>query len=140
MEKPINNLMDWSAAVRLRDNFKCVKCGLQRHVLAHHIKPKEQFPDLAFDVNNGVTLCRKCHHKIHIEECSPNPSLSIGPWTLQDHIGKIGKVGLYSTQGLKFPVIISDLRCLDERLDFLVKPIGGSGEKWSRADYIEIID
>jgi len=32
---------------------------------AHHIKPYELFPDQRGDVDNGVTLCSRCHWEVH---------------------------------------------------------------------------
>ena len=32
---------------------------------AHHIKPKAKFPNEAYDDNNGVALCQKCHKEYH---------------------------------------------------------------------------
>lgn len=56
----------WRKAVYERDDWTCRHCkkrGVRLH--AHHIKPKSQYPDLIFDVSNGLTLCEPCHHKIH---------------------------------------------------------------------------
>lgn len=55
---------EWQAAVFKRDNSTCQDCkepvtGKQRQ--AHHLKPREAYPELIFDVNNGLTLCAKCH-------------------------------------------------------------------------------
>lgn len=65
--KPCNNLTNWSYHVRYRDNFTCQDCGVKPEdkqlVQAHHIKPKRKFPQLKFDVNNGVALCDPCHKK-----------------------------------------------------------------------------
>ena len=139
MEKPITNLMDWSAAVRSRDGFRCVQCGSTRLVCAHHIKPRFKRPDLIFDLNNGEALCRRCHHEAHILECAPNPELFLRGWQREDYIGKIGKLGMFMLGGMKIPVIIADVRCIYSRLDLLMRPIGGSGERWSKADYVELL-
>ena len=32
---------------------------------AHHIKEVAKHPDLIYDVDNGVTLCKECHDLIH---------------------------------------------------------------------------
>lgn len=56
---------DWRIAVYLRDEFTCVVCGQVGGKLhAHHIKSWAEFPELRFDVSNGVTACKKCHKEI----------------------------------------------------------------------------
>jgi len=56
---------DWTDAVKTRDNFTCQHCKTYslKHLHAHHIKDWDNFPELRFDVNNGITLCRGCHRK-----------------------------------------------------------------------------
>lgn len=55
----------WRRAVYKRDNFTCQECGDNRgrNLEAHHIKPYSLFSSLIFDINNGLTLCKKCHKK-----------------------------------------------------------------------------
>lgn len=53
---------EWRIKVFERDNYTCQDCGLQGIELhPHHIKSVSQFPELAFDVDNGKTLCVDCH-------------------------------------------------------------------------------
>jgi hypothetical protein len=78
---------EWAKKVYERDNYTCQKCGmkgvmpstncvdqggrtltvydpgLQLH--AHHIKPYALFPKLAWNLDNGITLCENCHRKAH---------------------------------------------------------------------------
>ena len=53
----------WCEDVKVRDINKCVRCGSTERVSAHHIKPWKDFPELRFDVNNGISLCGACHAK-----------------------------------------------------------------------------
>ena len=47
-----------------RDHFKCRRCGKIAKVI-HHIKSRKEFPELIFDENNVIALCKSCHGKIH---------------------------------------------------------------------------
>jgi hypothetical protein len=51
---------EWKARVNVRDNYICQECG-KKGCEAHHIKSWYEFPELRFDVNNGITLCLDCH-------------------------------------------------------------------------------
>ena len=58
---------NWRRAVLDRDNHTCTECGSRpvgRRLHAHHIKPFETHPALAYEVSNGRTLCATCHAKI----------------------------------------------------------------------------
>lgn len=52
-------------AVLLRDNYTCVMCGHREQPIMEvdHIKPKRDFPELALEMNNLVTLCPNCHRR-----------------------------------------------------------------------------
>lgn len=36
--------------------------------VAHHIKPRETFPELQYIVSNGRALCESCHNVAHPEK------------------------------------------------------------------------
>ena len=56
----------WRKNVYQRDNYTCQICGKQKCYLhAHHIKSFADHPKLRFDINNGITLCKKCHYELH---------------------------------------------------------------------------
>jgi len=54
----------WATMVKERDQ-KCVECNSTNDLHAHHIKQYKQYPELKYDVSNGVTLCAVCHRKYH---------------------------------------------------------------------------
>lgn len=52
----------WREAVYSRDNWTCQNCKVRGGRLhAHHIKPKRTHPELIFNIDNGITLCVRCH-------------------------------------------------------------------------------
>ena len=53
----------WRKAVLERDNHTCKLCG-EKGITAHHIIPFE-YVSTRFELNNGLTLCKSCHNKIH---------------------------------------------------------------------------
>jgi len=51
----------WREAVFKRDNWACIWCGNKGKLNADHIKPFAYYPELRFAIDNGRTLCVKCH-------------------------------------------------------------------------------
>jgi 5-methylcytosine-specific restriction endonuclease McrA len=51
----------WRYSVMSKDHFKCVKCGSQKSLQAHHILRWADYPKLRYLISNGVTLCEICH-------------------------------------------------------------------------------
>ena len=55
---------DWREKVYFRDQYLCQVCLDKSHtrLTAHHLYSFANFPDLRFDVANGITCCVQCHH------------------------------------------------------------------------------
>lgn len=53
----------WRQAVLFRDGYKCTRCGAETNLEVHHIYPVKLFPEMAIDIENGITLCKKCHYE-----------------------------------------------------------------------------
>lgn len=58
----------WRECVFVRDNFICQQCKQGGKIEAHHIHMWSKYPDLRFDVDNGITLCEECHGRIRGHE------------------------------------------------------------------------
>lgn len=58
----------WRKLVYEKDWYRCVCCGDKSggNLVAHHLFDYSTYPEKRFDVENGVTLCRKCHKDFHI--------------------------------------------------------------------------
>lgn len=54
--------LQWRSDVFKRDNWICQTCNRRGCYLeVHHIKSWSFYPELRYDVNNGLTLCKNCH-------------------------------------------------------------------------------
>jgi hypothetical protein len=62
-----SQLSSWYNQVKKNDNYTCTSCGCKDKTIlqSHHIKPVKDYPELVLDLNNGTTLCRPCHKKVH---------------------------------------------------------------------------
>jgi 5-methylcytosine-specific restriction endonuclease McrA len=65
---------EWRNKVFNRDGFTCQKCGDNKggNLRAHHLLPWRYYPDYRYCMDNGITLCNKCHDEIHkrkVESC-----------------------------------------------------------------------
>lgn len=56
----VKNESIWSFLVLQRDSNTCQICGAQAN-LGHHIIDREENSNLILEVDNGISLCYKCH-------------------------------------------------------------------------------
>jgi len=61
-----SKMQKWRKAVLKRDSYTCQDCdAIDIMLIAHHIKAFALYPELRYDVSNGITLCYPCHEKRH---------------------------------------------------------------------------
>lgn len=63
-----------SRAIRKRDKYRCVWCArygkLRAAKVVHHLKEVDEYPELAWEDSNLVSLCLRCHNKAHPEKAA----------------------------------------------------------------------
>ncbi len=69
-ERNDSTYKDWRRRVWLRDNFKCKIANLDclGRIETHHILIWSEYPELRYEVNNGITLCHAHHPRARAEE------------------------------------------------------------------------
>lgn len=59
----------WRLSVFERDKFTCKICGYKgKYLEAHHIEKWSTNFNLRYEIDNGITLCKKCHKEHHRKE------------------------------------------------------------------------
>ncbi len=58
----------WRKACLERDEYRCQQCFTWNDLCVHHLKSFNDYTKLRFDVDNGITLCRSCHGRLHGKE------------------------------------------------------------------------
>jgi hypothetical protein len=57
---------NWRRFVFERDGYSCQQCQQSgKRLQAHHKKSWANYPELRYEVDNGITLCLKCHREFH---------------------------------------------------------------------------
>lgn len=58
---------EWRLAVYRRDRYTCQICNdrVAAGLCAHHIMSYKDNEELRLDIDNGITLCKACHHEFH---------------------------------------------------------------------------
>ena len=64
----------WRSLVLKKHENKCTKCGTDKQLECHHIIPWKQDESKRFDVENGQTLCKRCHSSLECKIRGPNPN------------------------------------------------------------------
>jgi len=66
---------EWMKSVKNRDNWKCriadVNCD--GRLEAHHILNWKDYPELRYEINNGITLCHAHHPRKRSDEAKLSP-------------------------------------------------------------------
>lgn len=68
LNKPlyVSENLKWIKEVKERDNYTCQDEGPHKGRLhAHHIKDANEYPELRYEISNGITLCSSCHNRKH---------------------------------------------------------------------------
>jgi hypothetical protein len=70
IERNNTRYKEWRNRIFIRDKYKC---RIDNHdcngkIIAHHILSWKDFPELRYNINNGITLCQAHHPKRRAEE------------------------------------------------------------------------
>lgn len=66
----------WRLQVFIRDGFLCQKClTKRRYIEAHHINNWKTDIENRYELDNGITFCKKCHSSFHSIYGKKNNSL-----------------------------------------------------------------
>ena len=68
----IRSNQQWTREVKKRDGNTCRQCGVTINPHAHHIKPRNKYPELEWELDNGITLCGNHHTHLNGKEESIN--------------------------------------------------------------------
>lgn len=71
-----SEMKQWRTNVYKRDNFKCkiANQDCDGRLEAHHILGWKDYPELRYEVNNGITLCHHHHPRKRVDETKLIPT------------------------------------------------------------------
>lgn len=81
---------EWASKVKDRDGWRCVICGGNNRLNAHHIIPRE-IPDTKFLVDNGISLCVS-HHMFSRKISAHNNPLAFFMWMEENRPEQMFKI------------------------------------------------
>ena len=66
---------EWRSSVWRRDNYKCKIDNLDCNgrIEAHHVLSWRDYPELHYEINNGITLCHHHHPRKRCDEVKLSP-------------------------------------------------------------------
>lgn len=60
----INLYKEWRKSILRKNKYTCQNCKqIGGKLIAHHIHPYNNYPELQYNLDNGITLCKECHKK-----------------------------------------------------------------------------
>jgi 5-methylcytosine-specific restriction endonuclease McrA len=63
--KHTSKYFTWAKKVKKRDNYTCQCCASKNSLNSHHILNFIDNMEKAIELDNGITLCEKCHKDFH---------------------------------------------------------------------------
>jgi 5-methylcytosine-specific restriction endonuclease McrA len=57
----IQDMFRWNQKIMMMFDSCCAICGTNQNMCVHHIAPQALYPNLRYDLSNGVALCKECH-------------------------------------------------------------------------------
>lgn len=63
----------------IRDHYLCQRCRRRPANTVHHMKPREEYPELALVLENLQSVCAICHNREHPEKGWRNGQAVSGP-------------------------------------------------------------
>lgn len=67
--RDVNAQKAWREKIFERDEYTCQCCGDDKggNLNAHHIVPHSKDKSIAWEMDNGITLCKSCHISFHMQ-------------------------------------------------------------------------